>query len=155
MGESSARVRASVSACVCVEMQNGHGTPQREVYRGPLSHLFSLLLSFFFFFLLHRGGSTLLDDSFNFLGRAHLALSLSLSPFPPMLSIFLSLFVIPTTLADCVLFFSVFEWKLERLEQNGEKAGATRRAARARADFYELSTLSFSSVPVFLNPRSG
>ena len=69
----------------------------------------------------------LLDDSFNFLGRAHLARS----PFPPMLSIFPSLFLIPTALADCV-FFSAFEWKLERLERNGEKASATRRAARSR-----------------------
>lgn len=52
-GRVSARVRASVSACVCVEMQNGHGTPQGEVYRGALSYHFPLLL--FSFFFIRRG----------------------------------------------------------------------------------------------------
>lgn len=56
---ASARAWTSVSVCVCVEMQNGHGTPQGEVYREAL-----LLFPFFF-----MGGSVLLDDSFNFLGR--------------------------------------------------------------------------------------
>lgn len=106
---ASARAWTSVSACVCVEMQNGHGTPQGEVYREALLH-------FPFFFM---GGSVLLDDSFNFLGRTL-----------PLRRCFLFFLSVPRS--GRVGWPRFFRFRVEtRDEQNGEKANATRRAAHA------------------------
>lgn len=92
----------------------------------------------------------LLDDSFNFLGRAHLARS----PFPPF-ALHFSISVPHSDRVGRLRFFfrlSSGNWR----DWNGTaKKQARQEEQRARADFYELSTLSFSSVPVFLNPRSG
>ena len=80
---SRARVYERPFPLVCASKCKMDTARHRERFIAGLSPSFFLFsFHFFFFFLLHRGGSTLLDDSFNFLGRAHLALSLSLSlPF--------------------------------------------------------------------------